>query len=381
MVRALRLATLICWVFVSLNTNAQQFDCEYLKTIYERLPAQVKSTSTGSIKSFPVRITTQNGVIVNIGAELTPKLSPEYSLIENFIERTTLEILLYDNYKDIVRVLEHNKTLLSLNGADFIKGPYWDISKGLDLLQNYSRFDISRDSLFYYAKWSRSDDYVSFRVPSNIQILTGKDKRELEGSFENLLTHHPLSLNDTLTVEESRLTKQDEIFVEKSRFFFVKDMNNAKYYAKDSLGEFNLIFSADYAGETFSNLFQEKLPHSDKIELQINQQLYGKQTKQYIIPLSNLISFAKANGFETFVGLENVSPDLIEATIVLRHKELNFIHMFHVKSSVNNIFSSSGAAMAARLYTYIPSDNIVDLFEEYKPRARYDELIPYLKSK
>ena len=99
--------------------------------------------------------------------------------------------------------------------------------------------------------------------------------------------------------------------------------------------------------------------------MQLSHQLFGEKTKIYKLSLQNFIKYFESD-FQSFIGMENSSPDVIEGTVVLSHKYFNFIHLLHFKTNSSEIFNNKGVIEAV-FYANIPLHNVGNLFKDFKP--------------
>ncbi|MFR9546058.1 MAG: hypothetical protein SNJ29_10835 [Rikenellaceae bacterium] len=350
------------------NINAQICENNYIESIYEKLPPAVKLCGEGVVKGFKVDIQqNQRGVITTLGINM-PILEGDSTLVGLFIRRYFLDLILADKEIDIKNVLDRNKSKLFYNGAEYQKGPYWSLPNGLSLLNQCVSFNMNRDSLHYKVQWRDSaNNTLALNFPANVQIITGKDKSELESEIESLFVRH----RDTMSVgsisSDASLYKEtkDGVYAKDGESFLLSEMTNTTYYTKNDRGNFEVIYSPDMLAPSLLNILLLRTEQGDKTTIKVEQRMYGNEIKTFDISTNTLRSFCETNGFNSYIGVESVAEDKIEATLLLHNAELNYLHMFHVATNVNSLFGTEDKFMSARLFSYIPFDNISDLFKEY----------------
>ncbi len=353
-------------LFVALYTvnivYSQQIDYVQIQSIYDKLPLAIQQQGQGIIQDFPIVFTKTDGRISDIGLNIVQGL--EEPVLSSFINRKFLELALAKDYREISLTLDHSKSRLLYNGMDYQTGTPWNISDGFNLLRRKKEISVRRDSLRYLITWSDGVDNLALMFPANIQILTSKDKKELEQELESvLLFSYPDVISREISNDEN-LSEVDHIYLLNNGYLFIKDMTNSTFFQKQSDGSYSVIYTPNQLEASFNNLFQEPLQHSSKLKIVVEQQLYGKSKKQFAISLSHLLKFIKANGFDAYVGIENMSTESVESTIILHNQNLNYYHMLHIKTTPKELFAEQGGNLAARWYAYIPGDNILSLYEE-----------------
>ena len=341
---------------------SQQSNYVNIENLFIQLPQEIQSAKQGAIKQLPVYFIKDGSQVVDLGLEVMP-ISHD-SIVSCFVNRLFLELALANDYNEVVHALTHSKSQLYYNDANYHGGHPWNIENSFQLLRNHTSSSFQRDSLRYIAQWSDGKDKLSLMFPANVQVLTAKDKKELESDLEKAMKHNYRKVEHQMYLDTSELKKQDGIYVLDKGNLFIDDMKNSLYYQLIDNNRYSLIYNPDYVAESFSNLFQQPIDQNINAELHIEQQLYGKERKSFVISIKQLLNYLIANDFVNYVGVEQLTDTLIEATIVMHNNNLNFYHMLHVKSSPSTLFDAKGGVLAARLYSYIPADNILTLFEE-----------------
>ncbi len=353
----------IC-VFALYSANAQMFKSVYLESIYDNLPETIKDSGEGVIGGFNVDIEyDSDGVISQMGVDL-PIFDQDTTLISSFSERFFLDLLLATREHDRKNVLDRSKCKLYFNGAEYQKGPFWSLSSGLRTLKECRSFDVKRDSLSLSMRWSDGSNTLDLTIPANIQIITGLDKPELESGLERLMLSHT---NKNVRYAESNVSKYtafgDDLYLNIGKNFLIDSLTNTTYYTKNKRGKFEVIYNPDRLAESFANLFLCSTKESEKTKLRIEQHMYGRNTRGFEVTIGTFHSFCKANGLEVYVGFERIEQSEVEASIILHNREYNYIHLLHIISNVDSMFSSKEQSLEARMFAYIPFDNVAELFE------------------
>lgn len=360
---------LIVCAFAICEVKAQQCEYLYLESIYEKLPTEIKDNKGGSLSGFTVEVgCNSQGIVSQLGVNI-PIFDGDSTLISSFVERYFLDLILAKTDQDIENVLDRSKSKLFYNNAEYQIGPYWKLSEGLPLLNSSVSFNMRRDSLEYRLVWKdEANNSLGLDFPANVQILTGKDKTELENSIEDLFSQSSVITNPiTIPVADSLYAQiKGKLYEIKGESFIVDSMSNTTYYTRKKAKQYEPVYTPDMLAMSLVNLLLLESEYGDQTAIRISQSLYGNQTKSFDITTNTLRDFCLINGLDTYVGVEKNEEKLTEVTVILHNRELNYVHLLHIAANVDSIFGSGEKYMDARLYSYIPADNISNIFGEYK---------------
>ncbi len=354
---------LIFCLFIVNSTLAQAFDSEYVKSIYDKIPVTVLESETPEIAGFALTITKNNDTITNLGVVIPNIEHVEEPLVISFVQRKILELLLVETEIEKENVLDHGKTEIYLNGAEYQVSQSWDMALVFEILKNNTSVKNRRDSARFQLAFENENDQVGIQFPINIQILTGKDKKELGEELEHLLTKVVPEVSSSIP-DTANLKKDKAYYFQESNNFYIKNFSDAKYYDKADDGTFHLVYSPDAVRESIANIFQEPISEVGETEIFIRQMQYGNVNSDYSITLSQLLSFYKTHNFECYVGVENITKEEITATVILKCNSLNYIHLLYVKTSIDDLFSAGDKSIESYLYAYIPFDNVANLYAD-----------------
>ncbi len=360
-----RYIALIVCAFAVLSANAQQFKSIYLEQIFEKLPTNIQQQRGGTIGGFQVEVESDySGVISEMGLKL-PIFEGDTTLITSFAQRFFLDLMTATNAQDIENVLDRNKCKLYLNGAEYQKGPFWSLKHGLSILNECSSFDVRRDSLVYKLKWATAQNTLSLDFPANIQILMGRDKLELERGIKSIMMReYPVPI-DSILSDSSRYKKSGSVYSLKGDSFLVDSLNSSTYYVRGHEGEFEPIHNPYLPAETMANLFLRSTSGGATTKLLVEQRMYGNDVRTFDVTLDNFRGYCKEHNLKVYIGFENITDQRIEATVTLFSSEYNYIHLLYVVTDISSLFNLKDSFIAARLYSYIPFDNVTELFDNY----------------
>ncbi len=359
------------------QANSVSFTSEHIEEIYRELPKNESGEMVDSIDSFQIRVTQYDSQIKDLGVRID-NLEFDNPEIKKFVERKVLELLLAKGVDDVSIVLDHSKCRLIYNGLDFSRGLDWELHEGLSVLKQFTSYMYRNDDSFHYIEIKDGVNVLEILFPVNIQIMTDRNKRELELELEDLMR---LGFDVDIYEKEptkSRYNKLDDIYLSSTKFLYDESINNATYYDFDG-AEFTPLFSSDHAVESFVNLFHFANDNTSKIDLVVMQHLYGNQERVYTVTLDKLIAYCRANNADVYVGIEKKEEEMLNACVLLDCKAMKCLHILHVRGDLSTLFESAKdderRSIFVNLYAYVPTDNIGNLFEDNNYQERHNKFI------
>ena len=85
-------------------------------------------------------------------------------------------------------------------------------------------------------------------------------------------------------------------------------------------------------------------------------------TPVFNVNLYRLLSFLNKD-FETYFGIEHLSSEKLEFTVIFRNKKFTFYHLLFVQTNLDAIFKGK-EPLKGTFYSYIPNRNIKNLYAE-----------------
>ena len=306
-----------------------------------------------------------NGKLCRLGIDLKNlQLLNNYdSIIKIFIERYLLRLSCDSTIPDVVNTAETNQIKFLLQNKDLLFSTIDSFDKLLEFIASAEGFKLTENDYMFVAEWKNNSSNLKMIFPNNYQLLTGKNKKELD---EDLLRKLGELVSDSSIQASLEMTETSNdslpILILKGSSY-MDQLSSDKYYRWNGTDSI-LIFEKDLIPYSISNLFLNKVLTGNR-KLELNQKLYGGRSFTYSLILKKFISYFE-NDYKSFVGLEKNDPGLIEGTVVFKHKYFNFIHLLHFKTTPSDIFNDNGN-MFANFYTNIPMDNVSNLFMKYVP--------------
>ena len=222
------------------------------------------------------------------------------------------------------------------------------------------QFDKNRFSFTFASRDTGKRWEVSF--PSVFGLLVGVDRPEAQkilweklqkasrDTTPAMLTFHPLP--------SERRVKENDLYIQRGGQFIIPEMNGNIYYDRNNK---NLVFDTLHLAPSFSNLFLTDLAGRHPRTVEVNMRIYGKNYKAEL-PLDKFLNFFQKD-FTKFFGYEKITDKSVDGTLVAVHNELGYVHLMHIQSEVNNLFTDGGKIYIS-FYGYVPLHNVASLLDE-----------------
>jgi len=362
MIRQLLLsAALLC----SINCNAQQTDfySSHVKVAAEKLSlTQLDTLHAGSsiiaYKGKDIIVRKNNaGQVEHIGMPLFSDEMRTYhpSPIYDYLEYSLLDY----TYK----ISDNPMSLLDLK---FRKGSWKQLSQvNAEMPVNIQNVQEK----VYLVGWQNNGaDFVEVFFPIKYDVMANSTHKEMEEifirdlkTFKKTEEQHPSLAMEQMVENESG----DNILVKEGSTFFIPEVNTNTYFVKEG-DTLKALYDRKYPGESFANLILDGagLPEAT---LNVEFVKYDYKTESLNIKLSDFIAYAKKNGCQPFVGIEEVSSQKVEASLFLSNRNSGYAHVISLTSTVASLFSEV-PEIEAVAYLFTPTSNIKTLFDASKSK-------------
>ena len=328
-----------------------------------------------------VVLSIEDNILSHLGLNIFDKEEMVYFPVETFyfIERFFLKYLLINEVSVFKSSIRDNDIHLLVNNRDFYSSQFANKENLTRLLDNENSSKIlTKDSLSYIFKVYDHTLQLELRFPANNAIIKGMDKVELDNVLLQNLENYKQSVSNSIM--KTMFCNNNLVRIAEKELYCLQgssyhtDITSDLFYVKSG-NEYSLVFEPNYLNESFSNLFLTGDLNPDAT-LQLSHIQYGSSRVNINISLGSFISYFKNNGYELFFGNENCKPDDMIATMIIYSPFFNHVNLLHITTNADEIFNENGS-IKARLFTYIPSDNIKNLLGVYndfhKLYFNYDE--------
>lgn len=304
----------------------------------------------------------ENGVVDHIGCHFLPDTTLNIdNPIIRFVEREILTILLGKEDCCTLRTDMENGLQLLLNNIPL--NPMLEQNKKeiCSVIENCDRVTINREKMNYAVTIQKPDDqHLCFLFPADGKLISGMDKKEQEKKLAFQLKNHnanifenPLTSPDINCFQLSADSiYKDSVYFIKGNEFGISQINNDLYYKKkDSV--YYLVMDTSLLALTFSNTLLA--PSRKEYKIDIRHRMYGFVTQEYIVNYSVFNNFF-SQGYERYFGFETLEPDNMTGTLILYNREEEFIHLFYVTTTRNDLMNGGNIKM--ELHSNISQHNL-----------------------
>lgn len=280
------------------------------------------------------------------------------SVVYDFLERYLYEIdSLQKHHEYIDQRLRDDKVLFITGSAATIHSVTPDMMFGINKV----------DGKFYDVAWrdSLGSTILEIAFPMQYELLLGKPKVEIEKDFKSTLSNHrnfmPLSYD-----QETTDTLEDGcLMTNPVTNYYVESLNTATYYKEKDVP----TFCKEDKWHSAANLFQGSIKDVEKYTLYIEQNLYGFKTVNYTIPLVQWLAYCQNMKLTTYFAIEEEREDGLKALVIAQSQDLGFNHMISLIIP-DNFTEKRDCVIKGTLNAYIPTQNIKDLYQQYKEKPR-----------
>ena len=312
------------------------------------------------------------GLISSIGLELfDTRVVAEYLRpVYDFVERYLLRLLLIDKPDEILRLLNDDKVGLVLNGVPFEKSPVALVSF-VAAIQPGTDFVFVADTTAYKVGWDTGTGTLQMTFPKQYGLIAGKDKIEMEDDFQKELF---LYMPETPAVEQVPLSVLTAVpgcgyYRRRGEHYIIPALCSDRYYrvAPDSV--VTLLFDKDCPEASLANLFLEGERIGQEVFMEVEHRRYGKRRDHLELPVNSWVAFCKGEKCVPYFGVEEIARGKVTGTVIMVNSDLGYHHVLYYECDRQK-FLKGDYSLKGWLYTYVPTHNVLDLFEEYKSKVK-----------
>ncbi len=205
---------------------------------------------------------------------------------------------------------------------------------------------------------------IRISFPMSYQLITGKKLKELEDDFIRELENwnYQSSLNpDEADKNEMRRTALG-MYLKRGGVYYIEEINNHQYYVEEN-NHLQLVYSPEHVAESFCNMMvSENTPC--EIELKLTIQQYGFKTHEMKVPLKQWISYCKSKGCDLYAGIEKLGTDKLTGCVFVVNEPFKYNHVMNLKLPYTILKEQKGT-IEANIMVYIPTHNLLSLFDEF----------------
>ena len=219
----------------------------------------------------------------------------------------------------------------------------------IDVILTSDNFSFEYDHHRYHAAWSRNGKtLLSVSFPVEYELISGENKIEAEDNLQ-------ADIRSTKIVQPS-----DAMPALKNDSCYSADFTNRLYYLNNEL-----VVSPQHPIESAANMMLS-LNAQGSYALNMTQVSYGFRKTVFEVPLRQWIAFCQSRGCELYFGVENMDPlGDVDCVVLAVNTSENYNHVLTVRIPQNVIEAKEGT-VEARLYPYVPTHNVLNMFAAYR---------------
>jgi len=290
--------------------------------------------------------------------------------VYKFVERYLLKTL----------IQKENHLLEETNGISFLLNDKKynptesNINILMQLINNFNSFKLSKQyDSFLIQIADESLNKLELQFDIKYELITGMDKKELDDFvYAELSCDSGTKLNSdpiSIPAVKQLINLENNLYADKADQL-VDGISNSRYFIMED-DDPNILFEKNYPGQSITNLFHEPLLANNSPHINVNQKLYGGRTVNYTTSLGNFSKYFKES-CELYTGVESINGDSIKAVLVYYESDLKLLHLAEVELNYVDLLNHNSIGIDCRLYANIRTDNISNIFKEY--RSKQDKI-------
>lgn len=299
--------------------------------------------------------TNEFGDISNIGYKLFGKELLEnykYPQVLDFIERYSLELDLSLDGRSASNRMALDKVTCTKGNFAFLK----------DITPATSFSDNVMERRFYILRWQTRRGVLELSFPADYQLISGADAVELENMFERDVQRIVPIPKDAILTDWNNMPVSrsgDQIIVNSGEY--LSKVIRSDLYLQEKKGIRALVADAVRQPlHTVTNILLTGI-YDRELPMSVTLDRYGYKTSDLKVPLQKFIALCRMEGCNMYVGVKSRSENEISAVVFAYNGDMAYNHVLSVKFPMN-ILKGGDDVITARLYAYIPLQNVTEKF-------------------
>lgn len=287
------------------------------------------------------------------------EMKTEYpSFLYDFLERYLyqLDSLQNANPTQFVNRLGQDKVLFKKGGPQTAKKITPDNPVSIRMIENK----------YYEVVWldKAEKEILHMVFPISFELILGTPKNKIETTLRQQLQAMPKTFTPEKQENLAVTEEENGIYIPKdNKYSEIKELNTKTYYLKTKTGKLTPIFDSKQLHFSTVNLFQGIIDQCNEYKLNIFQNLYDFQHEEYTITLGQWLNYCKDIHATIYMGLEEEREDGVKILLLVHSHDLGFHHMMSLIMPWKFV-DKPNTVLKAKLNAYIPSHNIMTLYEE-----------------
>lgn len=306
------------------------------------------------------------GDLSHLGLNLyTPEMkSMSNHTLCNCVERIMLELMLQpsDNYR--TKLISEYKMRLTLDGFPLGSTRFSSFKQCLKLFSVSSETSIKELEDGYEFRLMDDETTLTLFFPKDREIIFGTDKKEQDELITERLA---LGADIHLTPKQpnGNLLKPSGIsgmYKSAGKPFLIEQMRSDIYYSMQD-GNYSPVFDRKYPLQSYTNLLLGQIARPNFV-VDLTHKRYGLTPPRFNVDWASLFNTLVTEKTECFAAARLIDNDtVISGVLVIFHESYGYIDMLTVNVPVDHLFNEKAPELKAYLFTNVPQNNILNLFE------------------
>ena len=312
-----------------------------------------------------LRVCTDNhGAVCHIGYKLFGRNMmsdyPSPSLLQ-FLERYILELDLRQDHHSIYERMEMDRVVLTKGKLDYLK-----------TVNDSTPFSINSIARrMHKATWITTKGEVELVFPADCQLIFGGNAIELETKLSERLAIQKTYNDSILLLPWARADVQTKGNMRiKDYGIYLSPMIGSRLHLVLHNSQWQPYCSPSNKIISISNMMLSGISNHD-IPLCLILDRYGYKADTLQVTLRQFISYCVDEKDMVYVGIKTVDKELVTGTLFIYNEPLGFNHVLSF-SFPTRILEGVNDTVSARLYAYIPLQNVTEKFFKHDTYQNYD---------
>ncbi|MCR5709164.1 MAG: hypothetical protein K6G79_01645 [Bacteroidales bacterium] len=291
---------------------------------------------------IPVVVEYAAGEVSHIGVNLFgDEVKKDNALVCNFVERYLLESLLDSRSERWDRTPAY--------GTVVVRGDLFSIlQKGPESCPVLVSMDGEGTGRVEITPTDGSPAF-SLSFPTEIQLLTGEKKDELEKGFIRKVTGERKPVKREIPRNMKRVDR--DLYVSENGFYETEAAQNSAYFRKKGLF-YQPVCESSLPVESVMTLLTGHIRRKD-YSVMVSFHQYAYRNTEMTVPLDAIVASCLEEGCTSYVGIESKNDDTVVATVFMVNRALGYSHTFQLTVPTEILDKPSGT-LSARAYLYTP---------------------------
>lgn len=363
---------ILFWAFAALTCAATPFYSPRLSRIAKAIKLVLPDCmepnanidSVGSYRNKVLRIRTNAlGDVCHIGYKLFPDelfAANGGSPIFAFLERYFLELDLGLDGKTAVQRMDVDQVVLT-------KGTL-GLMSAVNEQCPFSIEEVKRR--MYRITWTVRQKQLSLTFPADCQLLTGCNAIQLEAIIKRDVPRFQPERSEVILQDWTKAKKSvsHELQIWDNGTYLSESIYSKLYFATLD-GKQMLYNSPRNVSVSVGNIMQTGISCTPlPMNLLIDKYGYKVDTLRVLLP--QFLAYCHAEGCKVFIGVKTIAKDSLSGTLFIYNEKMAYNHVLSFIFPIE-ILSGRQGVIKARLYGYIPLQNVTEkFFNPYKKKIK-----------